>query len=83
MYVMKKSILQIIQRCMHYNNNIPKVCKELTNNGLICFGKHPSDNIQKGRNKKETTIKIEIDMLCLYFNQDCNKIQYTYLFFSY
>ena len=35
----------------HYTNNILKICKELTNNGLICFGKHPSDNIQKGRNE--------------------------------
>ena len=83
MYGMKKKYIVIIQRCMHYKNNIPKVCKELANNGLICFGKHPLDNIQKGRNKKETTIKIEIDMLCLYFNQECNKIQYTYLFFTY
>ena len=42
---------------MHYKNNIPNVCKELTNDDLICFGKHPSDNIQKGRSKKRNNNK--------------------------
>jgi hypothetical protein len=51
--------LKIVQGCINYTNNILKICKELTNNGLIFFGKHPSDNNEKGTSKNRNNKKEE------------------------